>query len=177
MSPDGRFAVVQKAYEDTQPPIELQDAQGRTLVKLPSLSDDMPLLVMWSPDSHWFLVNHHVGSFMDLLQVFEMVGDRAVERPALVKAAVRLASRRYSCLQPDMILPNGVQWSRDSRRVILVTISRPDACTDFGRHRGTWHSLWMIEDVPSGRIEPGSVQVQPDDKPFRTPTTGAYSIF
>lgn len=177
LSPDGRFAVVQKAYDDTQPPIELQDADGRTLARLGSLSDDMPFQVMWSPDSKWFLVNHHVGSFMDVLQVFEIVDRRAVERPAVVKSAVDLASRRYTCLQPDMILPNGVKWSRDSRRVVLVTISRPDACTDYGRHRGTWHSLWMIEDVATGHIDPASVRVQRDDKPLKLPRTGAYAAF
>jgi hypothetical protein len=137
----------------------------------------MPFLVMWSPDSHWFLVNHHVGSFMDTLQVFEMVGDKAVERPAVAKSAVDLASRRYTCLQPDMILPNAVRWSRDSRRFVLVTISRPDACSDYGRHPGTWHSLWMIEEVATGRIDPRSVRVQSDDKPLKMPRTGAYAAF
>ena len=177
LSPDGRLAIVQKAYDETQPPIELQDKHGRTLAKLPSLSDDMPFLVMWSPDSRWFLVNHHVGSFMDTLQVFEIVGQTAMERPALVRSAVRLASRRYPCLRRDMILPNGVRWSRDSRRIILVTISRPDACSDYGRRRGNWHSLWMIGDVDSGRIDRGSVKVQPDDKPLETPRTGVYATF
>lgn len=174
LSPDGRFAVVQKAYEEEQPPIQLQDAQGRVLAVLPSLSDDMPFSVSWSPNSRWFFVNHHVGSFMDELQVFEIVGQTAVERPALVRSAVKIATRRYPCLPADQVLPNGARWTRDGRGIVLVTISRPDACEIFGRP-GRWRSLWMIGDVDSGLVSSASIRVQPDGKPLRTPTDGPYA--
>ncbi len=178
LSPDGRFALVQKIQGDNQLPVEFQDAQGRTLVKLPSLTDDMPYAATWSPNSRWIMVNHHVGSFMDELQLFEVIGHSAVERSRLVKSAARLATRRYPCLPRDMVLPNGVRWSRDSRRIILVTVSAPYSCTIFGRRKGgTWHSLLMIGDVATGRIEPGSVRVQPDNKPFETPKDDVYSAF
>ncbi len=172
-SPDARFAVVQRAYDDEQPPIELQDARGRVLTTLSSLSDDMPFSVSWSPNSRWFFVNHHVGSFMDVLQVFEIVGQTAVERPALARSAVRTATSRYPCLPPEQVLPNGARWTRDGRGIVLVTISRPDACEVFGRP-GRWHSLWMIGDVGSGVISPASIRVQADDKPLGMPRDGPY---
>ncbi len=173
-SPDARLAVVQKAYEEEQPSIELQDGQGRILTTLPSLSDDMPFSVSWASNSRWFFVNHHVGSFMDVLQVFEIVGRTAVERPALVDAAVKVATSRYPCLPPDQVLPNGVRWTHDGRGIVLVTISRPDACELFGR-TGRWRSLWMIGDVDSGQVSPASIRVQADDAPLRMPADGPYA--
>jgi hypothetical protein len=173
-SPDGRFAVVQKAYEDEQPPIELRDGQGRVLAALPSLSDDMPFSVSWAPGSRWFFVNHHVGSFMDVLQIFEIVGETAVERPALVQSAVKIATARYPCLPADQVLPNGVRWTRDGQGIVLVTISRPDACDLAGR-LGQWRSLWMIGEVGNGRVSPASIRAQADDTLLRAPSDGPYA--
>jgi hypothetical protein len=173
-SPDGRFTIVQRSYRDRQPPIELRDARGRTLARLRSLSDDMPFSVSWAPNSRWLFVNHHVGSFMDTLQLFEIVGRAAVERPALVRSAVRIATRRYPCLPPAMVLPNGVRWARDSRRIVLFTISAPYACTLFHRP-GSWHSLWMIGDVRSGRVDARSIRVQLDNERSQSPRGGVYS--
>lgn len=175
-SPDGRFAVVQHAYRDRQPPIELQDAKRRVIARLGSLSDDMPFSVHWAPNSRWFFVNHHVGSFMDVLRIFEIVGGRVVERPALVRSAVKVAARRYPCLQPDMVLPNGARWARDGRRIVLVTISRPDACSaDYTRTPGNWQPLWMIGDVRTGLVQAGSVQPDRSDRGLREPRQGLYS--
>lgn len=175
-SPDGRFAVVQKAYQDDQPAIELQDGRGRVLSRLRSLTDDMPFSVFWAPNSRWFFVNHHVGSFMDTLQVFQMIGGGAIERKALPKAAASIAAIRYPCLYPRAVNPNGFRWSRDSERIIMFTVSRTDACTDeFARRPGKWHSLWMIGDVKSGQIDRTSIRVQPDDGPFKMPGNGPYS--
>jgi hypothetical protein len=75
-----------------------------------------------------------------------------------------------------MILPNGARWTRASREIVLVMVSAPYACSpDFSRHPGKWHSLWMIGDVRSGRIDPASIRVQPDGKAFKVPSDGAYS--
>lgn len=174
-SPDGRFAIVQRSYRDRQPPVALQDARGRTLARLRSLSDDMPFSVSWAPNSRWFFVNHHVGSFMDRLRLFEIVGRSAVERPALARSAVRIATRRYPCLPPQLVRPHGVRWARDSRRIVLFTVSASYACTEFGRRPGSWHPLWMIGDVRSGRLDPRSIRVQPEGQPLRMPRGGAYS--
>lgn len=177
-SPDGRFAVVQRTYRDRQPPIELQDGRGRTLAKLRSLTDDMPFSIAWAPNSRWFFVNHHVGSFMDRLRVFEVVGRFAVERPALPNSAVRIATRRYPCLRPAWVKPNGVRWARDSRRIVLFTISATYACSpEFGARPGNWQSLWMIGDVRTGLVESGSIRVQPGNQPLRMPQDGVYSSF
>jgi hypothetical protein len=175
-SPNGQFAIVQKAYTDNQPPIELQDAHGRTLTRLKSLSDDMPLVVSWSPDSQWFYVNHHVGSFMDTLQIFEIVGRSAVERPTLVKSAVKIAAKRYPCLRSEMIRPNGVRWTRDSSKIVMVTISASYACgPELRRRPGTWRPLWMIGNVRSGDVDAASIRVQADGKSFQAPKDGPYS--
>jgi hypothetical protein len=174
-SPDGRFAVVQRAYQEEQPPIELEDANGRTLATLPALSDDMPFLISWSPDSHWFFANHHVGSFVDVLQVFEMVEGIAVERPAVVDAAVAIARNRYPCLQPGMVLPNGARWIGENK-VVLVTISRSDACSgDYGGQPGEWEPLWMIGDLTTGAIEPASIRVAADEGGLKIPEDGPYA--
>jgi hypothetical protein len=175
-SPDGRLAVVQRAYRDRQPPIELQDVRGRVIAKLPSLTDDMPFRVHWSPNSRWFFVNHHVGSFMDMLQIFEIRGGKVIERPALVRSVVKIASRRYPCLRRDMILPSGARWARDGRNIVLVTISRPDACSaDYSRRPGSWLPLWMIGDVRSGLVEAGSIEPDRSDRGLREPRGGLYS--
>lgn len=174
-SPDGRLAIVQRAYRDAQPPIELRDDRDRTLASLPGISDNMPFSVSWAPNSRWFFVNHHVGSFMDELKVFEIVGNRAVERPALHASAVRIATDWYPCLPPGMVRPRGYRWTADSRRVVLVTLSATYAChPDFSQRRGTWRPLWMIGDVRTGRVVTGSVRAALDSGPLEPPRDGQY---
>ncbi len=175
-SPDGGFAVVQRAYQDQQPPIELRDARDRVVATLPELSDDMPFTVYWAPNSRWFFVNHHVGSFMDVLRIFEIADGRPIERPALVRSAVKIASRRYPCLRPDMILPSGARWTRGGRAIVLVTISRVDACsTDYTTTPGSWQPLWMIGDVRTGMVQARSIQADRSDTGLREPRGGLYS--
>lgn len=112
---------------------------------------------------------------MDTLQVFQIVAGGAVERKALPKAAASIAATRYPCLYPRMVNPNGLQWSRDSERIVIFTVSRTDACTDFARRPGNWHSLLMIGNVKTGQIERRSIRVQPDDGPLKMPHNGPYS--
>jgi len=177
LSPNGQLAIVQNAYEDEQPPVELQDAGGRTVAKLTKLSDDMPFSVSWSPDSRWFYVNHHVGSFMEMLELYEVADGSAVERPDLVTSAVSAAVMRYPCLARESVLPFGVRWTADSQRIVLLTMSRADACvSDNGKSLGSWHPLWMIGDAQSGVVEPDAVRVQFGSGPFAVPTDGPYSV-
>lgn len=112
---------------------------------------------------------------MDTLQVFEIVGGTAIERPALANAAVRLATTRYPCLHPGWVHPNGVRWTHDSRQIVLFTISASYACSEMTKRPGSWHSLWMIGDVTSGLIDPDSVRVQSDNQPMQIPQDDAYS--
>ena len=177
VSPDGRFAVVQKAYQSEQPPVELQDRSGRTLATLTSISDDMPFTVHWAPNSRRFFVNHHVGSFMSAIHLFRVDGGSAVEERKLAASAVREAVRRYPCLRPSSVHPRGMRWSVDSRRIILVTASAAYACSLYGVTPGKFEPLWMIGDVGSGRIDAGSVRPPPDGGPFRLPTDGPYADF
>lgn len=175
-SPDGRLAIVQRAYKDRQPPITLQDAHGRTLALLPSLSDDMPFAVLWSPDGRWLAVNHHVGSFMDELQLFEIVDRQIVRRRDLVTAARGQATRRYRCLAPHAVLPSAIRWSKDSRRLMMVTISSPYACSATARP-GDWWPLWMIGDIHTGRIDPKSVRVDRAEGALQEPRDPLYRRF
>jgi hypothetical protein len=70
-----------------------------------------------------------------------------------------------------------VRWTRDGRDIVLVTISAAYACSpDFSRNPGKFHSLWMIGDVRTGLIDPASIRVQPDDRPFEVPRDKAYSL-
>ena len=174
-SPDGRFAIVQKAYDAVQPAIEFRDRRGRLLHTLRSLSDDMTFSVFWAPNSHWFFVNHHIGSFMDTLQVFQIVRGEAIERKALPRAAAAMAAARYPCLYPRMVNPSGLRWSRNSQRIVIWTVSRPDACGTFARSSGRWHSLWMIGAVDTGQIERSSLRVQLDDQAPKMPAKGPYA--
>ncbi len=174
-SPDRRLVVVQRAYDDRQPPIVVQDAAGRTLGRLSSISDDMPFVVLWSPDSHWIAVNHHVGSFMDELRLFEIVGEKIIERPGLVKAAKYQAVRRYPCLTSSAVLPKAMRWSKDSRRLVLVTISSLYACSDNAK-KGDWWPLWMVADVGTGRIDPASIRVDKADGPLKEPSETRYRL-
>lgn len=177
LSPDRRYAIVLHAYRDNQPPIELQDARGRVLGKLPGLRDDMPFRVFWAPNSRWVFVNHHVGSFMDEMQVFEIVGDRVFERKALNRSATRVAVGRYPCLPENMVLPNGTRWTRDGRHIVLVTVSAPYACSEFGKRPGTFKELWMIGDARTGRILPTSIRVDHSITRLIEPRDGIYARF
>ncbi len=177
VSPDGRLAIVQKAYESEQPPVEVQDRSGRALTTLPSISDDMPFTVYWAPNSRRFFVNHHVGSFMSAIHLFRVDGASAFEDGKLAASAVREAVRRYPCLRPTSVHPHGMRWSADSRRIILLTTSAAYACSLFGAAPGEFESLWMIGDVVSGKIDAGSVRPLPDEPPFPLPTDGPYADF
>ncbi|PAV70329.1 hypothetical protein WR25_10454 [Diploscapter pachys] len=175
-SPDGSLIIVQRAYRDRQPPIELQDSHGKILARLSSLSDDMPFTVLWSPDAHWLAVNHHVGSFMDELELFEIVDRRVVRRRQLVTAAKRQAVSRFRCLTPDAVLPSAMRWSKDSRHLMIVTISSPYACSENAK-AGDWWPLWMIGDVATGRIDAKSVRVDKAEGALQEPRDPLYRRF
>ncbi len=178
-SPDHRFTVVKDICGNTSDKAELRDRSGHKLADIPGLLDDdaMPVTVVWSADSRWFFANHHIGSFMDRLQVFQIVGGKAVERPALFTAAARLAHRRYPCLTTRAVTGDGMGWTRDNRHIALFTTASPDACLDFDApgepETGVFRDLVMIGDVRSGRIDPASVRVFA--VPAKLPHDGPYA--
>lgn len=177
-SPDGRFAVVQKAGEEGG--VFLSDGTGRELDEIASLKDGMPFVLFWSPRPHWFFVNHYLGSGLDRLRVFEIVNRTAIERSAVFAEATREMVRRYPCLgRRGTVDASGWRWSRDGRRIALLAYARPDACGEMDARGGwqpgpLWDPLWMIGDVATGRIDPASV------RPRRNglgpmPTDGPYA--
>lgn len=174
-SPDRHHAVVQTVIGDGRTLLELQDASGRVLDALPSLSDGMPLTVRWAPNAKWFLANHYDGSGLSFLQLFEMVGNKAIERPALGGLAIKEMVDRYPCLQPDLVMLSGLGWSQDSASIILLARSRLDACsamhlpgapTENGHSPDAgWKPLRMIGKVAHAAIDPKSIRSFEIDDP------------
>jgi hypothetical protein len=184
-SPNKQFAIVQRAYEDRQPAIELQDRRGRKITEIKQLTDDMPFAVFWSPDSRWFLVNHHVGSFMDRPEVYEVAEGKVVSHDRFRHIGQRLAQRLFPCLpqtSTDWASGSAVGWSKDGSRIAWVFITRTDMCNEMWGGKSvpderSWRPVWMISEIPSGRIVPGSVHVDRSDGPLELPRDHRYDEF
>jgi hypothetical protein len=178
-SPDGAFAVAIGRKGDGG--VRLVDARGRLLDDIRSLDDAMPFVVFWAPNSRWFFANPYLGSGLERLRVFEIVNRSAIERSAVFAEATRVMVHHYPCLAIHArLVASGRRWSRDGRRIALVAYARPDAChvevrPGLWRPAGNWESLWMIGDVPTGRIDPASVRVRKNAGPF--PKDGPYAAF
>lgn len=179
-SPNRRYSVRLKADPKDEGAVPtLNDSAGRELDELRVLADGMPFIVVWSPRSDWFFVNHYLGSDQERLRVFQVINRTAVERSAIFAEATRIMVERYPCLaRSATVVASGWRWSRDGRRIALVAYARPDAC-QVERPRGQWVSggrwevLWMIGDVETGRIDPASVRIRkngvgpmPKDGPY-----------
>lgn len=166
VAPDARWAVVQREGEGGG--IILVSEGERLLDEIPALTDAMPFVLYWSPDSTWFFANHYQGSSMERLRVFEIVNRTVVERSAVYAAAIRTAVARYPCLgRGAAVYASGWRWSRDGRRIAMTVYARPDACHVETRPgvwepAGRWEVLWMIGDAETGRIDPASVRVRQD---------------
>lgn len=184
-SPDKRFAIVQHAYTARQSPIELQDARGRVVTKLPQLTDDMPFAVIWSPRPNWFLVNHHVGSFMDRPEVYEIKAGRVLRHQGITHEARKQAIRISPCLRnvdPDFVMGDAIGWSRDGKRIAWYFETNIDACmgpreTGPVPLKDRWKAFWMISDAATGAIVTGSIRIIPDDASDYFPGDKLYAEF
>lgn len=179
LSPDGHWAVIQRRGEVSR--IFLKNLRRAIAERIHVLEDGMPFVIFWSPRSDWFFANHYLGSGEDELLAFQIVAGKAVERPAVYRAAARAAVKRFPCLRPAQVVASGWHWSRDGRHIAMAVYSRPDACIVEGssghfHQRGNWKVLWMIGDVKTGKILPNSIRVRNNGTaPF--PTTGPYAEF
>lgn len=184
-SPDGNFSIVQRAYQERQPAIELQDRRRRIIAKISALSDDMPFRILWAPNSRWFVVDHHVGSFMDRPEGYEIVNGRVVSHDQFRRVGQREAQRLFPCLprsSRDWANGSTAGWSKDSRRIAWVFITRTDMCSkQFGGKSVTdgksWRPIWMISDVASGRIIPGSERIDNSEGGLHLPRDHRYDEF
>lgn len=184
-SPDGQFAIVQHSYTTKQPPIELQDSRGRVIAKIPALTDGMPFAVFWSPRPDWFLVNHHVGSFMDRPEVYEIRRGRVIQHEGMTREARKQAIRISPCLGAvpwNFVRGEAEGWSSDGKRIAWYFETDTDAC--MGPHElgavppnKQWKAFWMISDAASGRIVPGSIRIIPDDKTGYSPQDAMYAEY
>jgi len=185
VSPDGRFAIVQHAYTTIQRPIELQEAHGRVIAKIQALTDDMPFAVFWSPNSRWFAVNHHVGSFQERPEIYEITGTRVIAHGGIRREARRKAIRISPCLHKvkwDFVHGDVIGWSRDGRKVAWYFETDTDACMG-PRELGPvpkseqWKAFWMITDAATGAIVPGSIRIIPDDRSDYYPPDKLYAEY
>jgi len=184
-SPNKRFAIVQHAYTEVQLPIELQDARGRVLAKIPRLTDDMPFAVFWSPRPNWFFVNHHVGSFMDRPEVYEIKAGHVLQHQGITREGRRQAIRISPCLRkvdPDFVMGDAIGWSHDGKRIAWYFETNTDACmgpqeTGPVPFKEQWKAFWMISDAATGAIMPGSIRIIPEDKAAYFPSDKLYAEY
>ena len=183
-SPDGHWKLVQTnaAGDDEAYQVYIVDAAGRTVGNVTGLNDGMPFVLYWSPRSDWFAVSHHVGSFLDQPEIFEISGTKVRRRDELRQAGAMEVRRRYPCLpEGDAWLTGGVMsWSKDGRSIAWYFTTRPDTCYEdkplpWTNRKPGWESLLLISNVETGAVATNSVRVLNDETLFvnlRLPTDG-----
>ena len=184
-SPDTRWRLVMGKETEAGASVSIEEVGGSARFPVPDLSDGMPFVLMWSPRSNWFLVNHHVGSFMDRPEVYEITDRGVIAHDRFRMEGLRLAQRKFACLpriERDWASGSAIRWSRDGRRVAWIFITRTDICR--GEYGGKavsdaeqWRPFLMISDVESGAIVPGSVRIMEDLDKFEMPNDGPYRVF
>jgi hypothetical protein len=114
--------------------IFIEDSDGNPIGPVPDLADGMPYVLVWSPRADWFLVSHHVGSFMDRPEVFEITPAGIVKHDQFAHAAAVEARRLYPCmpevdsLQRDWLHGWTYGWSRDGTKIAWRFTTRLDIC-------------------------------------------------
>jgi hypothetical protein len=189
-SPDRQWTLVQTSsdqqgnYHDF-----IEDARGQAVGEVPGLNDDMPFVLVWSPRKEWFAVQHHVGSFMDVPEIFQITPRGVIKRDEFAHAAQARAHNMYPCLPSDgkdiWLAGSIFKLSRDGAKLAWAFTTRPNMCNFDGPPKSQeeqmpWHSFLMISDLDTGEIVRGSVRVLPDNKAFaeiRLPTNGPYKDF
>ena len=168
--------------EGSGAPVTLQRGDGTHFASIPQLSDSMPFEVYWSPRPNWFLVSHHVGSFMDRPEIYEITKHGVVSHDEFRRQGLRLAQRRFPCLPQnhgDWASGVTIGLSKDGRRLAWVFVTRTDMCSeDWGGKtvpfKDNWKNFLMISDVDSGKIVPGSVHYFEDPDHFKIPRDPLY---
>lgn len=192
-SPDGRWTFVQTASRagkyDYQ--IYVEDAGGHVVGDVPGLADAMPYVLVWSPRPNWFAVSHHVGSFQDRPEIFQITSSGIVKHDQFAHEAAVAARKLYPCmpdvstLQRDLLHGWMYGWSRDGKKIAWRFTTDLEVClprdyTGSIPPKWQWDPFLMISDVETGRIDPGSLRLLSDenDPAFdRLPTDGPYSAF
>jgi hypothetical protein len=186
-SPDGKWKLVigkEGPAEGSGASVTLQRADGSHLASVSELTDAMPFVLYWLPRPNWFLVSHHVGSFMDRPEVYE-IGPNRVILHDLTRAAAREAKRISPCLRNvkwDFVHGNPHGWSSDGKKIAWGFTTRTDACMSADEYgpvskEDQWKPFWMISDAETGEIIPGSVRVHEGDGRAQFPSDGMYSGF
>jgi hypothetical protein len=188
VSPDGRWRLVLVGEPETHVgPVPdyvfVEEASsGRRIGAVPGLSDGMPFSMFWSPQRDWFFVDHHVGSFMQVPEVFEIRADR-IEKNDFLQAGMREARKRFPCLPTSdgWAAGNVMGWSADGRRMAWMLRTRIDVCMGPGDSGSIPRDkqvdpLMMVSDLASGGVVPGSVVFVSDRmlEKFEFPDTAAY---
>jgi hypothetical protein len=165
---DGAYLVVKNAGRLTGVGL-VRGGSGESLDDLGVLDDGAPFVVFWSPAGYRFFANQQRDQGMERLRLFEVRDDRIVSTPALADAASAVLRKARPCLGAEDVMISGVRWGRDGRRVVLLAYGWREACGGSG----SWRRLWMIGDVVTGRIDPGSVRPHRARRPL--PSDGPYA--
>ncbi|HEX6603844.1 MAG TPA: hypothetical protein VF027_03050, partial [Sphingomicrobium sp.] len=136
------------------------------------------------PRSNWFLVDRHVGSFMDRPEVYEIGPDRVILHDLTAPAAEE-ARRVSPCLRKvkwDFVNGETAGWSSDGKRIAWLFVTRTDACMSQNEYgpvprNERWKPFWMISDAETGAILPGSVRIDERDGPAKFPSDRMYAEF
>jgi hypothetical protein len=186
-SPDGRWTLVQTPAAGPEESYEVYivASDGTKMGNVPGLNDGMPFDLHWSPRPNWFFLNHHVGSFLDRPEVYEITRGAVVERPAMTLSGLKQARRISPCLpNPSWNWATGraYGWSGDGGKIAWLFTTRPDACVGLD-HEGEiprekrWKSFFMISDAETGAVVPGSIRIDEAEGSAELPNDGPYAEF
>jgi|SRR6185369_15990804 len=184
-SPDGEWKLLLgKETPESFAPVTVLRSDGSVVASVSALADGMPFVLYWLPRPNWFLVNHHVGSFMDRPEVYEIAGGRVILHD-LTAGAAKEAKRISPCLRRvkwNFVQGDAVGWSNDGKRIAWYFETRPDACMgpdEFGPvpPNEWWKSFWMISDAETGAVLADSIRIIPDDKPAHFPDDKLYAEY
>jgi hypothetical protein len=164
-SPDGRHLVVRNAGHGNGVGL-VRARDGASLADLGGLDDGMAFAIRWSPRSDWFSANHALREGGEQLRLFEMIGEAAYERPALVAEARRILAERHPCTADGEVRVTGGQWNVEGTRVSLTVEGRSNGCD--AKDGGMVRRLSMVGDVASGQVDPASVRAASPGLPVLT---------
>lgn len=118
-------------------------------------------------------------------EVYEITSKGVTQHKSHTRAAenqAKMISPCFRAFQQDWARGEATGWSRDGRRIAWLFYVHTTACmgsNDYGPvpPEKQWKPFWMISDVESGQIVPGSIHIVQGDEPTDYPTDPMYDEF